>query len=148
MVYSIINFQHIMQWKNLDYTISLSYLIIPQGSGLYNFKILHSLQQIITTRLIIKINAITNSINYRNRRRRWAWRWSSSTGVPIFHLFTNCWDLTGISHPTLGVLFFPLSPSSRKAATHTHNQKSSSSQLVSQSRVTTLSQTGYPNSHK
>jgi hypothetical protein len=45
-------------------------------------------------------------------------------------------DLTGTSQPTLGVLCFPLSPLSRKGATH-YQDGTSSSQLASQGRATT-----------
>jgi hypothetical protein len=48
----------------------------------------------------------------------------------------NRCDLTGTSQPTLGVLFFPLSPPSHKGATHTIPENAST-QLASQGRATT-----------
>jgi hypothetical protein len=61
-------------------------------------------------------------------------RVSSARSVPL--PLADRRDLTGTSQPTLGVLCFPLSPPSRKGATH-YPDGTSSSQLASQGRATT-----------
>jgi hypothetical protein len=58
-------------------------------------------------------------------------------------------DLTGTSQPTLGVLFFPLIPPSRKGATHKHNQKTLAPSSPRKVELPlSLFRAGYPNSHK
>ena len=49
--------------------------------------------------------------------------------LPLLLLLADLNELTGTSQPTLVVLFFPLSPPSRKGATH--NQKILAPQLAS-----------------
>jgi hypothetical protein len=53
--------------------------------------------------------------------------------LPLLLPLADLNELTGISQPTLGVLFFPLSPPSCKGATH--NQKSLAPQLASRAEL-------------
>jgi hypothetical protein len=55
-------------------------------------------------------------------------------------------ELTGTSQPTLGVLFFPLSPPSRKGATH--NQKVLAPQLASKAELPLTYELRLPNSYQ
>ena len=56
--------------------------------------------------------------------------------LPLLLLLADLNELTGTSQPTLGVLFFPLNPLSRKGATHMIPENAST-KLASQGRATT-----------
>ena len=56
-----------------------------------------------------------------------------SSSKLLLLLLADLNELTGTSQPTLGVLFFPLSPPSHKGATH--NQKVLAPQLASKAEL-------------
>jgi hypothetical protein len=72
--------------------------------------------------------------NVDNNKRGRLLRVTSACSLPLSLVDRR--DLTGTSQPMLGVLYFPLSPPSRKGATH-YPDGTSSSQLASQGRATT-----------
>jgi hypothetical protein len=65
---------------------------------------------------------------------------------PLLLLLADLNELTGTSQPTLGVLFFPLSPPSRKGATH--NQKILAPQLASKAELPLTKMLRLPNSYQ
>jgi hypothetical protein len=64
----------------------------------------------------------------------------------LLFLLADVTELTGTSQPTLGVLFFPLSPPSRKGATH--NQKILAPQLASKAELPLTKMLRLPNSYQ
>jgi hypothetical protein len=73
----------------------------------------------------------------------------SCTCAPFRSLLTNREDLTGTSQPTLGVIFFALSPLSYKGAMHKHNQKNLAPISPCKAEPPlSLFRDGYANSHK
>jgi hypothetical protein len=66
--------------------------------------------------------------------------------LPLPLLLAGFNELTGTSQPTLGVLFFPLSPPSRKGATH--NQKILAPQLASKAELPLTYELRLPNSYQ
>ena len=72
---------------------------------------------------------------------------ASSLLLPLLLLLllSELSELTGTSQPTLGVLFFPLSPPSRKGATH--NQKVLAPQLASKAELPLTYELRLPNSY-
>jgi hypothetical protein len=66
--------------------------------------------------------------------------------LPLLLLLADLSELTGTSQPTLGVLFFPLSPPSRKGATH--NQKVLAPQLASKAELPLTYELRLPNSYQ
>ena len=65
--------------------------------------------------------------------------------LPLLLLLADLNELTGTSQPTLGVLFFPLSPLSRKGATH--NQKILAPHLASKAELPLTYELRLPNSY-
>jgi hypothetical protein len=66
--------------------------------------------------------------------------------LPLLLLPADLNELTGTSQPALGVLFFPLSPPSRKGATH--NQKILAPQLASKAELPLTYELRLPNSYQ
>ena len=78
----------------------------------------------------------------------WILKLFSRDLAPSSSPLANREDLTGTFQPTLGVLLFPVSPSSRKGATHTKPREKYISQLTLQVWSTTPYRAKHPNSHK